>query len=120
MFEKLGMSLYDFLKAHDYAAYPLGHVREFARQLLETLDFLKNTMRLVHTDLKPENILLCSNDTETRDGREVPASTQVKGACGKHVWRPREGMAGRPAASTHPCSPDGSWLGMTCARVCGQ
>ena len=35
VFEKLGMSLYDFLKEHDFRGYPIHYVREFARQLLK-------------------------------------------------------------------------------------
>ena len=89
------MSLYDFLKAHNYRPYPLyPHVRDFARQLLESLEFLHG-MQLIHTDLKPENILLCDNAVVAQGGEagrdegaagggskkrvvEVPASTQVK------------------------------------------
>jgi hypothetical protein len=40
MFESLGLSLYDFMKNHDFA-----------------LEFL-NSIKLIHTGLKPENILL--------------------------------------------------------------
>lgn len=80
MFERLGMSLYDYLKAHDFSPYPLGHVRDFARQLLESLAFLRS-INLIHTDLKPENILLCSDEMIKVGGSdvEVPASTAVKG-----------------------------------------
>ena len=75
------MSLYEFLKAHDFKPYPLIYVREFARQLLEALEFLHG-MKLIHTDLKPENILLANNDTILDDGGQlVPASTIVKGEC---------------------------------------
>ena len=76
------MSLYDYLKQHDYVPYPLGHVREFARQLLQSLKFMRS-INLIHTDLKPENILLCTNETVRMDIRgqkqEVPASSDVKG-----------------------------------------
>lgn len=82
VFERLGTSLYDFMKAHDYQPYPLfPHVRDFARQLLEALEFLEG-LRLVHTDLKPENVLLCGTGeaTQEKGGRPflVPASTKVK------------------------------------------
>jgi dual-specificity kinase len=80
VFERLGMSLYDYLKAHDFSPYPVGHVRDFARQLLESLAFLRS-INLIHTDLKPENILLCSDEMIKVGGSdvEVPASTAVKG-----------------------------------------
>jgi len=81
VFEALGPSLYDFLKRHSYQPFPMICVRDFARQLLETLEFL-HSFRLIHTDLKLENILL----TNYREipykifGRNyrIPESTKVK------------------------------------------
>jgi serine/threonine protein kinase len=84
VFESLGKSLYDFLKSHDFAPFPLYCVRDFAFQLLDALDFMhQGGMRLIHTDLKPENILLVSNDESTYRGLDgmtqvVPASTKIK------------------------------------------
>ena len=82
VFECLGMSLYDFLKGHDYRPFPMFCVRDFARQLLKTLDFLHG-FGLIHTDLKPENILLSNNEEmtyRTYDGSSarIPTSTKVK------------------------------------------
>ncbi|XP_042467744.1 serine/threonine-protein kinase AFC2-like isoform X1 [Zingiber officinale] len=59
VFEKLGPSLYDFLRKNSFRSFPIDLVREFARQLLECVAFMHD-MRLIHTDLKPENILLVS------------------------------------------------------------
>ena len=50
-FECLGKSLYDFLKMHKYRPFPMFCVRDFAQQLLETLEFLHG-FGLIHTDLK--------------------------------------------------------------------
>ncbi|XP_043715240.1 serine/threonine-protein kinase AFC1 isoform X1 [Telopea speciosissima] len=61
VFEKLGPSLYDFLRKNSYRSFPIDLVREFGRQLLESVAFMHD-MRLIHTDLKPENILLVSSE----------------------------------------------------------
>eukprot|EP01083_Nonionella_stella_P250762 865950_1 len=52
VFEKLGRNLYDYLKRHNYEPFPLYCVRDFARQLLDALDFI-HSFGLIHTDLKP-------------------------------------------------------------------
>ncbi|KAL3337308.1 hypothetical protein AABB24_029788 [Solanum stoloniferum] len=61
VFEKLGPSLFDFLRKNSYRAFPVDLVREIGRQLLECVAFMHD-MRLIHTDLKPENILFVSAD----------------------------------------------------------
>lgn len=82
VFECLGRSLYDFMKTHGFKAFPLFCVRDFARQLLDVLDFI-HSFGLIHTDLKPENILLNSNKERPYrlpDGsdQQVPAFTSIK------------------------------------------
>ncbi|KAL0917926.1 hypothetical protein M5K25_013035 [Dendrobium thyrsiflorum] len=59
--EKLGPSLYDFLRKNKYSPFPVELVREFGRQLLEAVAYMHD-LRLIHTDLKPENILLVSSE----------------------------------------------------------
>ncbi|KAF8395062.1 hypothetical protein HHK36_019002 [Tetracentron sinense] len=61
VFEKLGPSLYDFLRKNSYRSFPIDLVREIGRQLLESVAFMHD-LRLIHTDLKPENILLVSSE----------------------------------------------------------
>ncbi|KAJ6869092.1 hypothetical protein NC651_033994 [Populus alba x Populus x berolinensis] len=61
VFEKLGPSLYDFLRKNNYRSFPIDHVREIGRQLLECVAFMHD-LHMIHTDLKPENILLVSSD----------------------------------------------------------
>jgi serine/threonine protein kinase len=46
VFEPLGQSLYEFLKANDYIPFPLYCVQDFSRQMLEAIDFL-HSMKLV-------------------------------------------------------------------------
>ncbi|CAK8562954.1 unnamed protein product [Lathyrus sativus] len=61
VFEKLGPSLYDFLRKNNYRSFPIDLVREIGRQLLECIAFMHD-LHMIHTDLKPENILLVSPD----------------------------------------------------------
>ncbi|CAN0191847.1 unnamed protein product, partial [Phaeothamnion confervicola] len=86
VFERLGQSVYDYLKLNGYRGFPLELVRELSRQLLEALRFLHG-FGLVHTDLKPENILFCdaesaawnNGDQYGGDGELVlPKSSRIK------------------------------------------
>ncbi|KAH9776463.1 serine/threonine-protein kinase AFC2 [Citrus sinensis] len=61
VFEKLGSSLYDFLRKNNYRSFPIDLVREIARQLLECIAFMHD-LCMIHTDLKPENVLLVSSE----------------------------------------------------------
>ncbi|CAO3677662.1 unnamed protein product [Rhizopus stolonifer] len=61
VFELLGQSVFDFLKANDFSPFPLHHIQQFAKQILTSVSFV-HEMKLIHTDLKPENILLVNND----------------------------------------------------------
>ncbi|PIA65075.1 hypothetical protein AQUCO_00100512v1 [Aquilegia coerulea] len=61
VFEKLGPSLFVFLRSNFYSPFPLDLVREFGRQLLESVAYMHD-LKLIHTDLKPENILVVSSE----------------------------------------------------------
>jgi len=60
-FEKLGRSLYDFIKKNKHRGFPLENVRHYGYQLLKAIAFC-HRIQLIHTDLKPENILLVKDD----------------------------------------------------------
>ncbi|TVU10545.1 hypothetical protein EJB05_44085 [Eragrostis curvula] len=82
--EKLGPSLYDFLRKTGYRPFPIDLVRQIGEQLLESVAFM-HRLQLIHTDLKPENILLVSSDyvklPELKDGsfsRKLPKSSAIK------------------------------------------
>jgi serine/threonine protein kinase len=77
VFESLGPSLYDFLKRQKYQPFPIACVRDFAKQLLETLEFL-HSFRLIHTDLKPENVLLLNGREVSYKGYSIPECTRIK------------------------------------------
>jgi len=77
VFERLGLSLYDFLRKNSYKPFHLDILRAFGRQLLEAVAYLHD-LTLIHTDLKPENILLQSSEydkqTPPPGSRRVPAN----------------------------------------------
>jgi len=58
VFERLGRSLYSLLRKNQFKGLPMHVIGQIAKQVLETLDYFHNRVRLVHTDIKPENILL--------------------------------------------------------------
>lgn len=64
IFEKLGSSVFDFLKKNNYVPYPLEHVRQISYELISAVKFLHSN-RLTHTDLKPENILFYDSSYDT-------------------------------------------------------
>lgn len=81
VFERLGRSLYDFLKRNSYQGFQAEMVREFAHQIVQSVLFC-HSIQLTHTDLKPENILLHSNEYSktSRRGKtyRVPVSSEVR------------------------------------------
>ncbi|KAL3135779.1 hypothetical protein ABBQ32_007343 [Trebouxia sp. C0010 RCD-2024] len=85
VFEKLGLSLYDFLRVNQYRPFKINVVRDFGRQLLESVAYL-HSLQLIHTDLKPENILLAAIDDERKSptpgvrksAPQQPATSQIK------------------------------------------
>mmetsp|Transcript_29020 Transcript_29020/g.64016 ORF Transcript_29020/g.64016 Transcript_29020/m.64016 type:complete len:454 (-) Transcript_29020:627-1988(-) len=84
VFEKLGPSLFDFLRKNKYRPFAVDLIQEFSRQLLESVAYM-HELHLVHTDLKPENILLVSLDYtrsssvgSCRSAPRVPSSAAIK------------------------------------------
>lgn len=79
VFERLGCSLYDYLKNHDYKPFPIQCIRAYAWQLLKALEFI-HSIKLIHTDLKPENILLVDDDEERVPSASSPSSASSYGS----------------------------------------
>ncbi|KAL4440678.1 hypothetical protein ABPG77_000387 [Micractinium sp. CCAP 211/92] len=84
VFERLGPSLYDFLRRNGYKPFPLAMAQAFARQLLESVAFM-HELQLVHTDLKPENILVLNQEVakdahpgNSKVGKRLPASPVIR------------------------------------------
>ncbi|KAG2691771.1 hypothetical protein I3843_08G023200 [Carya illinoinensis] len=80
VFEKLGPSLFDFLKRNKYCPFPVDLVREFGRQLLESVAYMHD-LHLIHTDLKPENILLVSSEHIKLPGCKRLSSDETQFRC---------------------------------------
>ncbi|CAM6072641.1 unnamed protein product [Sphagnum tenellum] len=83
--ERLGPSLYDFLRKNNYRPFAVDLVREFGRQLLESVAYM-HELTLIHTDLKPENILLVSSEYIKVPDYKV-SSYNAKSQIGKHFKR---------------------------------
>lgn len=81
VFETLGKSLYEFIKANKYYGFSLKNIQSIGRQMIEGVCFLHERMGLTHTDLKPENILL-KMDTRKwcKDSHLHPINVQNKAA----------------------------------------
>lgn len=94
VFEKLGPSLYDQLRRNQFRPFPLEQVRDYAFQLLESVNFV-HSLTLIHTDLKPENILIASiedhpaHSNNHRNGgnttNAVPTGTTLDGSTGTEL-----------------------------------
>ncbi|KAE8675825.1 Serine/threonine-protein kinase AFC1 [Hibiscus syriacus] len=80
VFERLGPSLFDFPKGNKYCPFPVDLVREFGRQLLESVAYMHDS-RLIHTDLKPENILLVSSEYVKLPDRKRSFSDETHFRC---------------------------------------
>jgi len=52
VFEKLGKSLYEFIKDNNYRGFSLNHIRSISKQILEGIAFIHENLKIVHTDLK--------------------------------------------------------------------
>jgi len=57
-FEVMGANLLKLIEQFDFKGVPLDIVKIIMRDVLEGLDFLHTTCKVIHTDIKPENILI--------------------------------------------------------------
>ncbi|CAO3615206.1 unnamed protein product [Cunninghamella blakesleeana] len=71
VFDLLGQSVFDFLKANQFNPFPMNHIQQFAKQILTSVTFVHG-LELVHTDLKPENILLVNNEAISKQNEKSP------------------------------------------------
>lgn len=64
VFDLHNMNLYELCKANRFAPMTFSMIRHFAKQMLDTLQYLSD-QNVVHCDLKPENILLKNGSKST-------------------------------------------------------
>lgn len=64
VFEVLGENLLGLIRRYKHRGIPVVFVKQIAKQLLSSLDFLHRMCGIVHTDLKPENVLIEIGDVE--------------------------------------------------------
>lgn len=64
VFEVLGENLLSLIKKYKHRGIPLIYVKQIAKQLLLSLDFLHREVGIIHTDIKPENVLIELGDVE--------------------------------------------------------
>ena len=80
--EKLGRSLYEFIKRNRYRGFQLSAVRVLGYQLIQAVAFC-HSIGLIHTDLKPENILLAHSEYSVvahagHSDYRVPRSLEIR------------------------------------------
>lgn len=64
VFEVLGENLLGLIRRYKHRGIPIVFVKQIAKQLLSSLDFLHRKCGVIHTDLKPENVLIEIGDVE--------------------------------------------------------
>jgi len=74
VFEKFGLSLYDFLRKNHYRPFNLDDISKIGYQLLRSVAFM-HSLTLIHTDLKPENVLFVNSDYHYADCSPVHNGT---------------------------------------------
>lgn len=87
VFERLGSSLYEFIKANKYRGFSIKAIQSICKQVLLGMCFLHEEMQLTHTDLKvfnyfnikPENILLKYTEQKIiKDRCSFPLNIKLK------------------------------------------
>jgi dual-specificity kinase len=68
VFQKYGLSLYDYLKQNNFKGMDYAMTKDIAYNLFASLYYLHERLQLIHTDLKPENILFVD------DGKNIGAN----------------------------------------------
>ncbi|TPX44539.1 hypothetical protein SeMB42_g04295 [Synchytrium endobioticum] len=76
VFNLLGGSLYDCMRASRFSPFAISQIRHLARQILEATAFL-HSEGITHTDLKPENLMLDNKEFELQAISRRNEATQI-------------------------------------------
>ena len=106
VFQRLGLSLYDFLRRNSYRPFNIDIVRDFGQQLLRAVHFL-HSQKLIHTDLKPENILLVRPAAGPLGLDALPPVRPLRCACLPSARRGAPPAARCPTPTTKSSSSSG-------------
>ncbi|TIA70618.1 hypothetical protein E3P92_02548 [Wallemia ichthyophaga] len=77
VFEVLGENLLGLIKRYQHRGVPIQIVKQVAKQILLSLDYMHNKCGIIHTDIKPENVLICIDDVEVVVKAELDNSVQA-------------------------------------------
>ncbi|TIA89001.1 hypothetical protein E3P99_02291 [Wallemia hederae] len=77
VFEVLGENLLGLIKRYQHRGVPISIVKQVAKQVLLSLDYMHNKCGIIHTDIKPENVLICIDDVEAVVRAELDNSVQA-------------------------------------------
>lgn len=77
VFEVLGENLLGLIKRYQHRGVPIQIVKQVAKQVLLSLDYMHNKCGIIHTDIKPENVLICIDDVEAVVKAELDNSVQA-------------------------------------------
>lgn len=88
VFERLGLSLYEFLKMNNFKPFSISQIQHIAQQILEAVAFIHES-GYIHTDLKPENILFVNSEYEKKYGQPFGfEESENTSSTGKHEKSP--------------------------------
>ena len=64
VFEFLGKNLYQYVRSQKMFKFTKFQLKSIAKQILNSLHFLKEVAGVIHCDLKPENILFTNEKAD--------------------------------------------------------
>ncbi|CAD5124939.1 DgyrCDS13183 [Dimorphilus gyrociliatus] len=79
VFEVLGHNLLKLIVKSQYRGIPLPNVKKIIGQVLQSLHYLHEKCRIIHTDIKPENVLICVDENYVRQLAQTAAQWQKSG-----------------------------------------